>query len=88
LQSDAAFGRHGSAGAFLEAQQLPLPTEPLSESAAQLCEQIGDVVGRLRQAPVALELADIGGDGERTRAGRTGRTNGATTALSVLRRDA
>ena len=54
------FGRQSSTGAIQKAQQLPLPMKPLSESAAQPGEQIGEVVGRLRPAPVALAAPSFG----------------------------
>jgi hypothetical protein len=47
-------------GAFLKAEQLPLPSQPLAEAAAVFLEQFDDFAGGFLVGPVTLQFADIG----------------------------
>ena len=47
-------------GAFLKAEQLPFPSQPLAESAAVFLEQFGDFAGGFLAGPVTLQFADVG----------------------------
>src|SRR3984893_12104490 len=47
-------------GAFLQAQQLPLPTQTLTEAATVLLKQFGDFTGGFLAGPVPLHFADVG----------------------------
>src|SRR6202163_2391390 len=52
-------GRRALTGAFLQAQQLPLPTQTLTEAAAVFLEQFGDFAGGFLAGPVTLQFADV-----------------------------
>src|ERR1700676_1557963 len=58
-----------SAGAFLEPQKLPLPTQSLAETATMRFEQLGHFAGGRRATPVTLQLADVGPGRRRNSAG-------------------
>ena len=47
-------------GAFLKAEQLPFPSQPLAEAAAVFLEQFGDFAGGFLAGPVTLQFADVG----------------------------
>src|ERR1700748_1048316 len=47
-------------GAFLKAEQLPFPSQPLAEAAAMLLEQFGDFAGGFLAGPITLQFTDVG----------------------------
>ena len=58
-----------SAGAFLQPQKLPLPTQSLAETATVGFEQLGHFAGGRLATPVTLQLADLGPGRRRNGAG-------------------
>lgn len=69
--------------AFLEAEELPFPAQPLAETATVLLEELRHLARGLLARPVALQLADIGPGGGRNRAGLDHARHGHVVRLTA-----